>query len=112
MKNSGIIFSIAAWLILFITLGFFVIGYFQLKTQLANIAIITSTTIPPMLPEIDSTVSVINIKIDSLNVANQKATDRQIRYLKGLINKTQQVRKVDVSTPAGIDSLISNLNNL
>ena len=91
-------------------LGYLIYSNIELRKELDEYRI-QAVQIPPILPTIDSTVTVVNTKIDSLNKINTALNEKQIRYLKNLIKKGQSIKKIDVSTPEGIDSLLNSINS-
>ncbi len=109
MKTTNILLIVTI-IIMGGALGYLIYSNIVLRKEL-NEYRIQAVQIPPILPAIDSTVTVVNSKIDSLNKVNMLLNEKQIQYLKSLIRKGQSVKKVDITTQKGIDSLINNLNS-
>jgi len=109
-KTTNIILIIALVLMTGV-MGYLVYSNIQLRKELLEYRM-QAVQIPPILPAIDSTVSVVNLKLDSLNNVNTALNEKQIRYLRNLISRSKSVKKIDINTPAGIDSLIQSLNSL
>lgn len=102
---------IIAVLAMLCTMGYLVYSNIQLRKELTEYRM-QAVKVPPILPVIDSTLSVVNLKVDSLNTTNTALNEKQIRYLRSLIKRGNSVKKIDITTPAGIDSLIQSLNSL
>ncbi len=108
--KTNILFAILIFIMLG-AVGYLIYSNNKLREEL-NEYRIQSTQIPPILPTIDSTVNVVSLKIDSLQKVNTDLNDKQLKYLRSLILRQKSVKKINTSTPQGIDSLVNSIKML